>query len=161
MLIVSNFLQINLRALFDQVDTLWNDQVLQMGQWVQIGSLNIHFLPEQISVMNPILVMIIIPIVYKGILPFFERLNRPIRPLTRMVVGMLLTSVAFVIVGLLQITINAKPEALEFLDGGLVCKEDGRNPDCLHVVCIFIHKDENSSVLTTKIRGGNLFLILS
>ncbi|MFA5057276.1 MAG: MFS transporter [Opitutaceae bacterium] len=67
----------------------------------------ITLLPAQIAALNPLLVMIIIPLLNVLVYRPCERRGRPLRPLHRMTAGMFLASLAFVAVALLQTRIQA------------------------------------------------------
>ena len=67
----------------------------------------ITLLPAQIAALNPLLVMIIIPLLNVLVYQPLERRGRPLKPLHRMTAGMFLASVAFVAVALLQTRIQA------------------------------------------------------
>ena len=83
-------------ALFDQTFSTW---VLQGKKMIpfQIGTYSIG--PEEMLSANPILVMILIPIMTTFVYPFLGRLATPLR---RMGAGMVLASLSFVIVAWLQ-----------------------------------------------------------
>ncbi|HLP08580.1 MAG TPA: hypothetical protein VK178_10470 [Opitutaceae bacterium] len=66
----------------------------------------LDLLPAQISALNPLLVMIIIPLLSIGVYRPLERRGRPLRPLQRMTIGMALTALSFVSVALLQARIE-------------------------------------------------------
>lgn len=97
-------------ALFDQHASSWIRQARRMDLHVDLFGLGIDLLPSQISALNPLMVMALIPfnnfIVYPGI----ERFGIRMTPLRRMTVGMFIASLAFVIVALLQIRIDAGGE---------------------------------------------------
>ncbi len=67
----------------------------------------LDLLPAQISALNPLLVMIIIPLLSLGVYQPLERRGRPLRPLKRMTIGMVLAALSFVAVALLQARIEA------------------------------------------------------
>jgi POT family proton-dependent oligopeptide transporter len=67
----------------------------------------ITLLPAQIAGFNPLMVMIIIPLLNVLVYQPLERRNRPLKPLHRMTIGMFLASLAFVAVALLQARIQA------------------------------------------------------
>lgn len=76
-------------------------QVLR-GQWIEI-----RLLAAQIGALNPLMVMIIIPLLALGVYRPLERRGRPLKPLTRMSIGMFLASISFAAVALLQARIEA------------------------------------------------------
>jgi dipeptide/tripeptide permease len=63
--------------------------------------------PAQIAGLNPLFVMIIIPLLNVAVYGPLERRGRPLRPLVRMGIGMFLAAAAFVTVALLQARIEA------------------------------------------------------
>jgi len=85
-------------ALFDQNASSW---VLQ-AQAMKTEFLGVHIEPAQIQALNPILVMILIPIFGSIIYPGLQRMGIHMSPLRKMSVGMVLAGVSFVMVGVLQ-----------------------------------------------------------
>jgi len=71
------------------------------GRWQEI-----HLLPAQIAGLNPLFVMIIIPLLNTLVYGPFERRGRPLKPLHRMTAGMLLAAFSFVAVALIQARIQ-------------------------------------------------------
>lgn len=92
-------------TLFDQQGSRWTLQAQQM-QMFNMGPLG-RFRPDQMQAANAILVLIFIPVFERLVYPFLRRLHIPHTPLQRMISGMLLCGLAFVISGLLQIRIDA------------------------------------------------------
>ncbi len=97
-------------ALFDQTNTTW---VLQ-GEKLRPLSVPLPFLDtpwkldaESIQSLNPVLVMLLIPLVSFGLYPLAERLGLRPRPLRRMTLGMLLAALAFVACAMLQRRVDA------------------------------------------------------
>jgi proton-dependent oligopeptide transporter, POT family len=72
------------------------------GGWAEI-----HMLPSQLAALNPLLVMLIIPIINFGVYQPMERIGRPLKPLTRMTIGMFLSALSFVSVAIIQARIDA------------------------------------------------------
>jgi POT family proton-dependent oligopeptide transporter len=70
-----------------------------------VGSLT--FLPAQISAVNPILVMLIIPFLLYGVFPFLEKRGIAVTPLRRMGFGMGLAALSFVATAIVQSWIDA------------------------------------------------------
>ena len=75
---------------------------LHGGAWQEI-----HLLPAQISALNPLLVMVVIPLLNVFVYSPCERRGRPLKPLHRMTAGMFLAATSFVAVALLQARIQA------------------------------------------------------
>ncbi|MCC7373792.1 MAG: MFS transporter [Verrucomicrobiales bacterium] len=91
--------------------------VALMALW-GVGAVAAHFispetarvdlLPAQISALNPLFVMLVIPLLNLLVYQPLERRGRPLRPLQRMGIGMCLTSLSFVAVALLQMRIQVQ-----------------------------------------------------
>ena len=69
--------------------------------------------PEQLNVVNPIEILVLVPLFEKVIYPHLESHNFRITHVRRMAVGMLLTSISFVVSGILESAIEAREEAGE------------------------------------------------
>ncbi len=91
-------------ALFDQHGSSWVLQAQQMN----LNFLGIQFEASQISALNPIMVMVLIPIFAKGVYPFIEKTyGYAMTPLRRMSGGMVITASSFAAAALIQTTIDA------------------------------------------------------
>jgi hypothetical protein len=66
----------------------------------------VNLLPAQMGAANPLFVMLVIPVLTFGVYEPLKRRGRPLKPLTRMTIGMFLASAAFVAVALLQARID-------------------------------------------------------
>ncbi|HEU5077688.1 MAG TPA: hypothetical protein VFT72_00650 [Opitutaceae bacterium] len=66
----------------------------------------VNMLPAQMGAANPLFIMLVIPILTFGVYEPLKRRGRPLKPLTRMTIGMFLASVAYVVVALLQARID-------------------------------------------------------
>lgn len=102
-------------ALFDQQGSRWTLQSIMLDRKVANGW---HILPDQIQAINPVLILIFIPIFDFVVYPALDKCRIPNRPLQRMVCGMFFAAVAFVVAGFLQVTIErslffAKPSVSE------------------------------------------------
>ena len=79
-------------SLYDQTSSAWVLQAKQMDrQW-----LGIEWLPSQVQAVNPILIMIFIPIFTYGIYPVLDRVF-PLNPLRKISIGFFVTMLAFLI----------------------------------------------------------------
>lgn len=89
-------------ALFDQHGSSWVLQAKEMD--LSFGHFGIeNLLPSQIPALNPIMVMVLIPIFTFGIYPFIERfLKYEMTSLRRMGWGMFIAAISFVFVGIFQ-----------------------------------------------------------
>lgn len=90
-------------ALFDQQASRWTFQATRMNG--QLGSFTIK--PDQIQVINPLLVIVMIPVFEYAIYPVLTKLRLCHRPLQKMVVGGLLAALAFVICACIQLKLEA------------------------------------------------------
>lgn len=86
-------------CLYDQQGSVWILQATRMG--IPFG-----IQPEQLNIINPIQIMLMIPLFDQVIYPFFERRNWNVSPLRRMSWGMFLTATAFFMSGWVESTIQ-------------------------------------------------------
>ena len=97
-------------ALYDQTSSSWINQAGRMflptmPAWLGGGQI----LPAQVGALNPIMIMIIIPILNAFVYPSLERIGIKLSPLRWMSIGMFMTAIAFITVALLQMRIEAAP----------------------------------------------------
>jgi len=86
-------------ALFDQQGSRWTFQATRMNG--QIGSYVIK--PDQMQLINPAFILILIPLFDQIIYPFLAKFNLLKKPLQRMATGGTLTACAFFISGFLEL----------------------------------------------------------
>ncbi|XP_034462724.1 solute carrier family 15 member 1b [Hippoglossus hippoglossus] len=89
-------------ALFDQQGSRWTLQATTMDG--DFGVLIIQ--PDQMQTVNPILILILVPIVDSVLYPLIAKCNVNFTPLRRMTVGMVFAALAFVAAALVQIQID-------------------------------------------------------
>ncbi|XP_077055453.1 solute carrier family 15 member 1b [Siphateles boraxobius] len=89
-------------ALFDQQGSRWTLQATIMDG--NFGAFIIQ--PDQMQIVNPVLIVIMVPIMDSAIYPLIKKCHINFTPLRRMTVGMLLAALAFVAAALLQIQID-------------------------------------------------------
>lgn len=89
-------------ALFDQHGSSWVLQAKEMNLTVSMFGSSFDLLPSQIPGLNPIMVMVLIPIFTFGIYPFFEKCGIKMTPLRRMGGGMFVAASSFVFVAAYQ-----------------------------------------------------------
>ncbi|MES2663103.1 MAG: POT family MFS transporter [Pseudomonadota bacterium] len=89
-------------ALFDQYGSSWVLQAEQMNR--QFLGMTIE--SSQLQALNPVFVMLLIPLFMYGIYPFCEKIGLSMTPLRRMTYGMFLAALSFIVVGILQIFID-------------------------------------------------------
>ncbi|XP_014868414.1 PREDICTED: solute carrier family 15 member 1-like [Poecilia mexicana] len=90
-------------ALFDQQGSRWTLQATTMDG--NFGSMVIQ--PDQMQTVNPILILIMVPVVDFIIYPLISKCKLNFTPLRRMTVGMFLAALAFVAAALVQLQIDA------------------------------------------------------
>jgi POT family proton-dependent oligopeptide transporter len=90
-------------ALFDQNASSW---VLQ-AQQMDLNVFGMQVEAAQIQALNPIMVMIMIPLFGTLIYPTIEKLGIQVTPLRKMSVGMVLAGLSFVVIGFLQSLIDS------------------------------------------------------
>ncbi len=90
-------------ALFDQHSSSWVLQADKMERTFWGMPLE----ASQISALNPIMVMVLIPIFAYGIYPLVEKLGIKLTPLRKMSAGMFIAGTSFAVVGLLEIPLEA------------------------------------------------------
>ena len=88
-------------TLFDQTNSTW---VLQGQQMVAVNILGLDIGAEQMQSMNPLIVMVLVPLFTLGIYPFIGRFASPLK---RMSFGMFLAGVSYLFVAALQTRIEA------------------------------------------------------
>ncbi|XP_070799307.1 solute carrier family 15 member 1 [Pituophis catenifer annectens] len=89
-------------ALFDQQGSRWTLQATTMDG--NFGSIQIQ--PDQMQTVNPILIVIMVPIVDAVIYPLIKKCRLNFTPLRKMTVGMLLAALAFVVAAVVQVEID-------------------------------------------------------
>uniref|UniRef100_S4RYJ4 Solute carrier family 15 member 1a n=1 Tax=Petromyzon marinus TaxID=7757 RepID=S4RYJ4_PETMA len=91
-------------ALFDQQGSRWTLQATTMtGDFFQ-GAFVLK--PDQMQTINPILILVLIPIFDVAIYPLIRKCGINFSPLRRMAVGMILAALAFVAAALVQLEID-------------------------------------------------------
>src|SRR5690606_8592734 len=96
--------------LFDQHGSTWVEQAKQMDRHLDFGFWSWSPLPSQVSAVNPIMVMILIPLLTFGLFPALERAGIKVTPLRKMSVGMMGAGSACVVVALIQARIESVGE---------------------------------------------------
>ena len=87
-------------SLFDQTNSTW---VLQGGKMIPAGILGFNIGAEEMQSMNPLIVMLLVPLFTLGIYP---RIGRFAAPLKRMALGMFLAAGSYLVVAALQTRIE-------------------------------------------------------
>jgi dipeptide/tripeptide permease len=92
-------------SLFDQQSSKWVFQASKLDGHVP-WLFNVVIEPDQMQALNPVLILAMIPLFDQIIYPFLEKHQVPLRPVPRMVAGMVLSALAFLLSGLLQIAMD-------------------------------------------------------
>ena len=87
--------------LYDQQGSIWVVQASEMKNFK--GKLQ----PETMGVINPVLILLLLPLFEKGIYPALERRGVSTRAPYRMMAGMIVAAAAFVVAGLLDLRVNS------------------------------------------------------
>jgi POT family proton-dependent oligopeptide transporter len=104
-------------AMWDQSESEWVLQAEKMNRYIPLGihhipflkhALNLNFtvLPGQVQTVNPVFLLIFIPVFGYVIYPFFEKLGIKTTPLRRIGAGLVVTALSFVIIALIQTSID-------------------------------------------------------
>jgi POT family proton-dependent oligopeptide transporter len=95
-------------ALWDQTSSTWVTQGTLMEPWV-LAAFGEKFTigAEQMQSMNALIVMVLVPIFTLKVYPWLDRLGWQATPLRRMMVGLFITALSFVIVGVMQQRMDA------------------------------------------------------
>ncbi|MBY0348936.1 MAG: POT family MFS transporter [Hydrotalea flava] len=97
---------------FAFVPIFWAMWDQSLSEWVlQATKLNLNifgktFLPEQIQTVNPLFLLMMIPIFTYGIYPLVEKLGIKVTPLRKIGAGLFLTGASFIIIALIQTAID-------------------------------------------------------
>ncbi|XP_077199960.1 solute carrier family 15 member 1 isoform X2 [Paroedura picta] len=89
-------------ALFDQQGSRWTLQATTMDG--EFGLIQIQ--PDQMQTVNPILIVIMVPVVDMVVYPLINKCRINFTPLRKMTVGMFLAALAFVAAALVQVQID-------------------------------------------------------
>lgn len=101
-------------ALFDQQGTGWTFQARRMN-----GNIGFYtILPDQMQVVNPLLILIFIPLFQYIIYPILNKFNLLTKPLHRIVCGGLLAAIAFIVSAGISMAIEAENPVLPTSSNG-------------------------------------------
>ncbi|XP_047670193.1 solute carrier family 15 member 1b isoform X2 [Tachysurus fulvidraco] len=89
-------------ALFDQQGSRWTLQATTMNG--NFGLFTVQ--PDQMQTVNPILILLMVPVVDNVVYPLIKKCGLNFTPLKRMTVGMFLAALAFVAAALVQVQID-------------------------------------------------------
>ena len=94
-------------SLFDQKASTWIIQANTMLPEVCMFGATFTILPAQMQALNPIMVMLLIPFNNLVLYPAIRKLGIEPTPLRRMTTGIAFSAVSWVVVGMLQVTLDA------------------------------------------------------
>jgi dipeptide/tripeptide permease len=93
------------KALYSQKDTTWQNQLTHMNKLlIPFSSMRVPV--ESFGQINPILVVMLAPVMAKFLYPFLQQRGIKFGSLERMIVGYFLGIVSFVIAGLVQVAVD-------------------------------------------------------
>jgi len=86
-------------ALFDQTGSRWTFQATRMNGVTLLGTIK----PDQMQVINPLLILFLLPLFDRLVYPAFAKCGLLVKPLQRMTAGGILTALSFFISGFLEL----------------------------------------------------------
>jgi POT family proton-dependent oligopeptide transporter len=93
-------------ALFDQHGSSWVIQAMKMD----LNFMGMQFEASQIAAWNPIMVMGLIPLFSMGLYPLLDKMGLKTTPIRRITWGMFVAAAAFVLVAVIQMSMDASGE---------------------------------------------------
>jgi len=94
-------------SLFDQKASTWIVQANTMTTQVSFLGWSFDVIPAQMQALNPLLVMILIPVNNLLLFPMLRKFGIEPSPLRRMTAGIVLSAAAWIVVGNLQVALDA------------------------------------------------------
>ncbi len=94
-------------SLFDQKASTWIVQANTMTTQVNLLGWTFDVIPAQMQALNPLLVMLLIPINNIALFPLMRKMGVEPTPLRRMTAGIALSAAAWIVVGNLQVALDA------------------------------------------------------
>lgn len=94
-------------SLFDQKASTWIVQANTMSTQVSLLGWTFDVIPAQMQALNPLLVMLLIPINNIALFPLMRKMGIEPTPLRRMTAGIALSAAAWIVVGNLQVALDA------------------------------------------------------
>jgi len=92
-------------SLFDQTGSSWVLQAENMDKWVDLGFVRFELLASQIQAINPLLIIIMIPLFSYVIYPFFKN-KWELTPLRRISIGLFISAFSFMVIAVAQAIID-------------------------------------------------------
>jgi POT family proton-dependent oligopeptide transporter len=94
-------------SLFDQKASTWIVQANAMTTQVNLLGWTFDVIPAQMQALNPLLVMLLIPFNNFALFPLMRKFGIEPSPLRRMTAGIVLSAAAWIVVGNLQVALDA------------------------------------------------------
>jgi POT family proton-dependent oligopeptide transporter len=91
-------------SLFDQTGSSWVLQAEQMDKWVNLGFVKFELLSSQIQAINPILIMLFIPLFTSFLYPGLNKMFH-LSPLRKIIIGMFIAGFSFALLAVAQIQV--------------------------------------------------------
>jgi POT family proton-dependent oligopeptide transporter len=93
-------------AMWDQSESEWVLQAEKCYRVINLGFTQFTILPGQVQTVNPVFLLIFIPVFNYGVYPLFDKIGIKTTPLRRIGGGLFLTGLSFVIIALIQTSID-------------------------------------------------------
>ncbi len=93
-------------AMWDQNLSEWVLQAEKLDRHINLGFIDFTVLPGQVQTANPIFLLSFIPLFTYFIYPFFDKIGIKTTPLRRIGTGLALTALSFVIIALIQQSVD-------------------------------------------------------
>jgi POT family proton-dependent oligopeptide transporter len=93
-------------AVWDQCLSEWVLQAARMNRTINLGFYQFTVIAGQVSTVNAVFLLIFIPVFNYWVYPYFDKLGLKTTPLRRLGVGLVLTALSFVIIALIQTSID-------------------------------------------------------
>lgn len=94
-------------ALWDQSESEWVTQLESLDKHINLGFTHIELLSAQVQTVNPVFLLLFIPVFNYWVYPFFDKIGIKTTPLRRFGAGLFLTGLSFVIIALIQQSVDA------------------------------------------------------
>ena len=91
---------------WDQNLSEWVLQAAKMDRTINLGFYKFTILAGQVQTFNPVFLLIFIPVFNYWLYPFFDKIGLKATPLRRLGVGLVLTALSFVIIAVIQTSID-------------------------------------------------------
>lgn len=93
-------------AMWDQSESEWVLQLEKLNRVIDLGFTKFTILSAQVQTVNPVFLLLFIPVFNYWVYPFFEKLGIKATPLRRIGAGLFLTGLSFVIIALIQVSVD-------------------------------------------------------